>query len=226
TAAYWRGSTSASASTSVSGALGLISIPSLDGLNVAPVAGATVLSDAALETHYRSLDGAFRFRSDYKVTPALTISPPIGVGASGTKDLSDFKAVLTPPAGAATAYTSDETLTARRLGGEIGADASWRLGESWVLHGGASFGLFSQRTALDGNDCAGAASGPNNLCTGTVFGTKVEQVDVKTGWRVGMTAGATYSLGWMQISAMGVGAYDNAVPGTRHPTIVNQNAPV
>lgn len=180
-----------------------------------------LLTTVKLKTTIESFNGVLQLRSDYRLTPSLTLSPLIGV--MGTSSETTFHAT--------TRFTDandnnddvlgsiKETINYSRIGGQIGADLSYRINDAWTLYGGVVGMLFHQHSALDGRDCLSdeVPAGTLRACNAGEegFATRVRATDNRTAGRVSLNTGFSYSLGWGALSVSVVAAYDTDTPGVR-----------
>lgn len=176
-----------------------------------------------LTTTFTSADVGVRLRTDLPLGSALTLTPSIA-GVFGFQqvkyDLTQW-GLLADPFFAGTRV--DEKLTTWRGGAELGVDATFRLGDRLMLHGGLTGAAYYQHTRLVGNDCKAITLGPGGSCVvpavGVAILSQVRASDSGYGARVGASLGATYSLGWMNLTVMGTGSWTHNVPGIDNPRL-------
>ena len=169
---------------------------------------------ARLRTEDRTLAGALRLRADVPIERA-TLSPFIGFIAESARQryTLDFHLAGT---GVSHDYAIDESVRARRLGGEAGADLALRLADAIVLHAGGSFAYLHQRTRLDGSDCLTVSNIGGGAPCGA-WATSVAFTDSRMAWRTDMWLGIAIEAAPLNFSAMGMGRYDSAVAGVANP---------
>lgn len=176
--------------------------------------------DVRLKVRTDTGDGALRFKTDFRVTPRLVLTPRLGIMGGATFTSYKLSADQNSTAGLFN-HRLKETLNTWRLGGEGGLDATFRLTPRWLLHLGGGVAVYHQRSRLTGNDCFGNAVGPNCPQLGPGEESSVANNSSRIGLRLNGALGATYDFGWAYITAMFTGQWQVNTPGVRNPTALD-----
>lgn len=192
---------------------------SVDGRVSSTQAGAGT-SDNTLKVSYEDIDVALQLRTDFRLTPTLTLTPALALlGGTTQTDFREegFEAFA---GGGVTSTFTRVDLSTDHYGMEVGAHLAWRATPGWVVHGGSRLGVMYEYTTLRANDCATVNIAPG-ACPGNglnLFATSVRASDSTTNVRASADFGVTYRWSWAALTAQGLVSWHSDVPGARVPT--------
>lgn len=176
-----------------------------------------------LNTNFRALEFGPRFKFDRQVSPDITLTPSAallyGIGHSS----DDYSFFFVPGGGILPGFVR-ETVNSRRIGPELGLDATWKASPSWSFHGGLSASLYRQSASFSGTDCATNNTLASGNCDGTLFATGATGAGTNVGAKLSPSLGATYSIGGVRLTAVVNASWTANVPGVTNPSQLGRTA--